>query len=64
MATRDVVSIQGVASAEQREGANRADKAEGRQYAHPEVHDLGSLELVQGFHTGIESDSTCWYYRP
>jgi hypothetical protein len=64
MATRDVVSIQGVASAKQGEGADRADKAEGRQYARPEVHDLGSLELVRGFHTGIESDSTCWYYRP
>jgi hypothetical protein len=64
MGTHDVVSGQNLAvSAERREGARSAGKAEGRQYARPEVHDLGSLELVQATYVGYVTDYRDLYFQ-
>jgi hypothetical protein len=52
MATHKLVSGQGpVTPAERPEGAGRAEKVEGRQYGRPDVHDLGALELLQGWNS-------------
>lgn len=41
---------------------NRAEKAEGREYGKPEVHDLGQLEQVQSNYHGNYYDGprTTW----
>lgn len=57
MATRDLVSVQSQA-AERCEGADEV-----RSYGRPEVHEIGSLELVQGFYDGpfIDGYDHCYH---
>jgi hypothetical protein len=63
MATQNSVPSQMLAvSAEQGAGDGCVEQVEGRTYARPEVHDLGSLELVQGWY-GTGFDHGANYYR-